>query len=208
MRQLLGPAVVVVNGILAACWGAFDPTWCYRAQFLSISIGLGALAIFLMGYAYWKLDQETAKDRRLWMEIHANSLLLLGVKPKSEAAAAEPNSLKSRAYTLAVKIREFLEQQYAERGSLTIKRASTFLSDLDFQPFDPNELPRASSTYSPINAFLRKNYAEYTDVRNLLRAQVPESRDALFSPSLDLPRYDHDLFQIAAGLERMADRLP
>jgi hypothetical protein len=155
-----------------------------------------------MGYAYWKLDQETAKDRRLWLETHANSVKLLEVKTKSEAAA--PNGLKSRAYNLAVKIREFLEQRYAERVSPI--KGSPFLRDLEFHPFDPNALPSAAE--SPLNRFLRTNYNEYLEVRKLLREQFPQSRDALFSPSPKVPRCDEDLFQIAAGLERMADRLP
>jgi hypothetical protein len=131
---------------------------------------------------------------------------LLEVRPKSEAAA--PNTLKSRAYALAVKIREFLEQRYAETGSLTIKRPLSYISDLEEQRFDPKDLPRASSAESPRNRFLRKNYDEYVEVRDQLHEQFPESRDALFVRTLDVPQYDHDLFQIAAGLERVADRLP
>lgn len=189
MRPLLGPALVVVNAVIAACWPVFDPTYCNRTEYVLITCAIGALAIFLMGWAYKKQDDQSQADRLVWLRTYENTVALR--EDTKQVQAAAEHSLKARAYILAIKIRAFLEQRYLEQGALTVEGGR----------------PGRQVSKTMAN-FTQEITDDYLKVRKELNEKFPGSTDLLFKEKYALPKYDEDFFQISGALERLAAKLP
>jgi hypothetical protein len=185
-----GSFLVLVNAVIASFWPAFDPMWTHRFWFVLISLAIAAGALIAINYTYRKQEERSAGDRLLWRDILTNVLAIRSDREK--VRVAPPQTLKSKAYNLAIRIREFLERRYAERGALTI---------------DSDEARDGTQEPHNLLSSATESLNEYLEVRNQLRATFPHSSDAFFKERYARPRYDHDLFQIAAGMERLADQL-